>query len=166
MKIRLLNENYEIRVQQRVVTQATILKSGKVVAHGTAWLNPMDKNDEEIGARIAVGRATQELRIYDKAATPRNRPLTTGERKGIVGKVVERIRENWARKASRQLQEVFQRLEEAKVQEEAKDWLERGRKLGRSYLRVAQPLVPTLPPPPETKSLRSRFIEILGLEDE
>ena len=57
MKIKINGEGYEVRVQQRTITEATIMKSGEVVGVGAAWLNPNDENDEDVGAKIAIGRA-------------------------------------------------------------------------------------------------------------
>lgn len=65
MRLSINGEDYEVRVQQRTVTFCDIMKSGKLVSKGIAIPKPQDVAEglisEEMGARIAAGRALKYL---------------------------------------------------------------------------------------------------------
>ena len=162
MKIKINGEGYEVRVQQRTITEATIMKSGEVVGVGAAWLNPNAENDEDVGAKIAIGRALQELKVIDpglKNSIKNLRPLDQSERKEILGQISKRIEDLWIRSINATLKRL-QDAQHEKYQAHLKERLESvlrpvGGYSGQWSAQTSH-----------SSQIRSRFVSLLGLSDE
>jgi len=85
MKVEIGGQKFEIRAKVRNVVMVEFMQHGKPVAGGFSVQNPTDEFNPEIGHRIAVGRALNEL---DK----KKRGRLSMNKKKLVGQIVNKIR--------------------------------------------------------------------------
>lgn len=94
MRQEINGQQYEIRIQTRIVTTADIMQHGKVVATGKAVLAPEDVKNmtftKEEGWKIAAGRALEDIRY------------STGS-PAVIGKNYEQVLRNIVSKKKSQV---------------------------------------------------------------
>lgn len=72
MKIKLHDQEFQLRLQERQVVRADLLQHGEVVATGEAIFHPTDSYDEDKAENIALGRALKSLGYSGHAQAQRD----------------------------------------------------------------------------------------------